>query len=132
MNTTLPMPVRRQRSRALALLTHVAGGALAAAIVIVPGTAAFAQTSPATATTDDTLPKETVSEAITGDIVVNGRRQQTALAEEHDAVGVIDIVTTGDVAIHSQTGIADLAKQLPGISVSRDQGRNQIRDTEQP
>ncbi|MGU3391168.1 TonB-dependent receptor [Sphingomonas sp. M1A8_2b] len=127
MNTTLTMPVRRQRSRALALLTQVAGGALAAAIVVVPGTTAFAQTSPVAtaATTDDTLPKETVSEAITGDIVVNGRRQQTALAEEHDAVGVIDIVTTGDVAIHSQTGIADLAKQLPGISVSRDQGRNQ-------
>ncbi len=68
---------------------------------------------------------ETASDAITGDIVVNGRRQRTALAEEREATGVIDIVTTGDVAIASQTTIADLAKQLPGVSVSRDQGRNQ-------
>lgn len=34
-------------------------------------------------------------------------------------------MTTGDVPLQSQTSIADLAKQLPGVSVSRDQGRNQ-------
>ncbi|KQU55675.1 hypothetical protein ASG67_05925 [Sphingomonas sp. Leaf339] len=68
---------------------------------------------------------QTASESLTDDIVVNGRRQQSAIAEERAAVGVLDIVTVGDVAIHSQTSIADLAKQLPGVSVSRDQGRNQ-------
>ncbi|MBD8617708.1 TonB-dependent receptor [Sphingomonas sp. CFBP 13728] len=125
MNSTYTLPVRRQRSRALALLAHAAPGALAAAILCLPASAAFAQTVPAEAAATDQIPAETASEALTGDIVVNGRRQQNALAEEHDAVGVIDIVTTGDVAIHSQTGIADLAKTLPGISVSRDQGRNQ-------
>ncbi|MEG3176496.1 TonB-dependent receptor [Sphingomonas sp. RB3P16] len=124
MISTFTMPVRRQRSRALAFLTHAARGALAVALVGISGTAAIAQT-----TTPESqalpVPPETASAALTGDIIVNGRRQQTALAEEHDAVGVTDIVTTGDVAIHSQTGIADLAKTLPGISVSRDQGRNQ-------
>ncbi|RZM20451.1 MAG: hypothetical protein EOP67_54155, partial [Sphingomonas sp.] len=124
MISTFTMPVRRQRSLTLALLTHAARGALAVATIGVSGTAAIAQTT-APETQAVPAPTETVSEALTGDIVVNGRRQQTALAEEHDAVGVIDIVTTGDVAIHSQTGIADLAKTLPGISVSRDQGRNQ-------
>jgi len=81
----------------------------------------------ASADTDATLPadEQTASEALTDDIVVNGRRQRSALNEERDAIGVIDIVTTGDVAINSQTGIADIARALPGISVSRDQGRNQ-------
>lgn len=112
------LPVRRRRSLALALTT--CAGALALATL---ADAAAAQTVPATPEADTT--DQTASEALTGDIVVNGRRQRTALAEEHDAVGVTDIVTTGDVAIQSQTGIADLAKLLPGVSVSRDQGRNQ-------
>ncbi len=68
---------------------------------------------------------ETASEALTGDIVVNGRRQQSVLLEERNSIGTLDIVTTGDVAVNSQTGVADLAKALPGISVARDQGRNQ-------
>lgn len=46
---------------------------------------------------------QTVSEALTSDIVVNGKRQRTALDEERNAVATIDIVTTGDVAINSQT-----------------------------
>ncbi|WP_448663769.1 TonB-dependent receptor [Sphingomonas sp. CJ20] len=62
---------------------------------------------------------------LTSDIVVNGKRERTALNDERDATGTVDIVTTGDIAIRSQTSAADLAKQLPGISVSRDQGRNQ-------
>ncbi|MET3826857.1 TonB-dependent receptor [Sphingomonas sp. PvP055] len=124
MITKSTMPVRRQRSHALALSTQTAWSALVIAGLCVPVTAAFAQTQPASVVPAEPAP-ETASEALTGDIVVNGRRQQSALAEERKAVGVIDIVTTGDVAIHSQTGIADLAKTLPGISVSRDQGRNQ-------
>lgn len=49
MNSTYTLPVRRQRSRALALLAHAAPGALAAAILCLPATAAFAQTAPAEA-----------------------------------------------------------------------------------
>lgn len=59
------------------------------------------------------------------DIVVNGTLERTAIADEREAVATTDIVLTGDVALQSQTNIADLAKQLPGVSVSRDQGRNQ-------
>lgn len=59
------------------------------------------------------------------DIVVTGAREKTPIAEERAAVATIDAVNTGDVALQSQTSIADLAKQLPGVSVSRDQGRNQ-------
>ncbi|WP_162184706.1 TonB-dependent receptor [Sphingomonas hengshuiensis] len=66
-----------------------------------------------------------VDDSLTSDIVVNGKRERTALNDERDATGTVDIVTTGDIAIRSQTSVADLAKQLPGISVSRDQGRNQ-------
>ncbi|MBN2972188.1 TonB-dependent receptor [Roseomonas aeriglobus] len=84
-------------------------------------TPAAAQEAEARATGD----AQTVSEALTSDIVVNGKRQRTALDEERNAVATIDIVTTGDVAINSQTSIADLAKALPGVSASRDQGRNQ-------
>lgn len=59
------------------------------------------------------------------DIVVTGAHDKTPIATERAAIAKIDAVTTGDVALQSQTNIADLAKQLPGISVSRDQGRNQ-------
>ncbi len=90
--------------------------AVALAMLPTPGFAQTAQVEPKA---------ESASDALTGDIVVNGRRQRTALNEEREATGVIDIATTGDVAIASQTTIADLAKQLPGVSVSRDQGRNQ-------
>ncbi len=86
---------------------------------------ATAQSVPAASTESPAEPEQTASQALTDDIVVNGKRQRTALEEEHNAIATVDIVTTGDVAINSQTGIADLAKALPGISVSRDQGRNQ-------
>lgn len=59
------------------------------------------------------------------DIVVTGARDRAPIAKERAAIATIDTVDTGDVALQSQTGIADLAKQLPGVSVSRDQGRNQ-------
>ncbi|MEG3125836.1 TonB-dependent receptor [Sphingomonas sp. GB1N7] len=59
------------------------------------------------------------------DIVVNGNRKRTPIVLEREATGTIDVVATGDIALQSQTNIADLAKQLPGVSVSRDQGRNQ-------
>lgn len=68
---------------------------------------------------------QTTSEVLTGDIVVNGRRDRSALAEERNMPGVVDIITTGDVAINSQTNVTDLARRLPGVSVARDQGRNQ-------
>lgn len=102
-------PARRRSIHARVLSASVASAALAA--VLLPGIAAAQQ--------------HTVQEVLNEDIVVNGKRQRTALMEERDAVGVVDIVITGDVAIHSQTAVTDLAKQLPGISVSRDQGRNQ-------
>lgn len=111
----------RHRTNKGMLLTGTMAFAIAAAVTIMP-TAAAAQ---ATAAPVQEEPAQTASESLTSDIVVNGRRQRSALNEERDAVGVIDIVTTGDVAINSQTGVADLAKALPGISVSRDQGRNQ-------
>jgi len=116
---------------------HQAGGQLlaGAAGIAMATCAVSASASVQIVTTADTAtptvpaatvdPVRTASEALTDDIVVNGRRQRTALNEERDAVGTLDIVTTGDVAINSQTGVADLAKALPGISVSRDQGRNQ-------
>lgn len=59
------------------------------------------------------------------DIVVTGIHDRASIADERAAVATIDTVTTGDIALQSQTSIADLAKQLPGVSVSRDQGRNQ-------
>jgi TonB-dependent receptor len=95
--------------------------------VAIVGLAGSAEAqSVATPAIDATVePERTASEALTDDIVVNGKRQRTALNEERDAIATIDIVTTGDVAINSQTSVADLAKTLPGISVSRDQGRNQ-------
>ncbi|MFK3890593.1 TonB-dependent receptor [Sphingomonas sp. NPDC079357] len=68
---------------------------------------------------------QTTSEVLTGDIVINGRRDRSALAEERNMPGVVDIITTGDVAINSQTNVTDLARRLPGVSVARDQGRNQ-------
>ncbi|KQM97588.1 TonB-dependent receptor [Sphingomonas sp. Leaf25] len=116
MTSFQPSPVRRQRAHALVLSTGVAIAALT-----LPAVAFAQEASPATAEAS----AQTASESLTDDIVVNGRRQRSALNEEQAAIGTIDIVTTGDVAIHSQTNIADLAKQMPGISVSRDQGRNQ-------
>ncbi|ALJ07503.1 TonB-dependent receptor [Brevundimonas sp. DS20] len=71
------------------------------------------------------------SETATGpatlqEIVVTGaRRAQTVLVEERQATGVVDAVAVGDVSLNPQTTIADLAKRLPGVSVSQDQGRNQ-------
>ncbi len=110
------LPARRRRAHSLVLSSGVAALTLGA---LLPA-AALAQEMP---TAQD--PAQTASESLTDDIVVNGRRQRTALNEEQAAIATIDIVTTGDVAIHSQTSIADLAKMLPGVSVSRDQGRNQ-------
>ena len=95
----------------------------AAASTLFVASLAAAQDAPSAA--ERTATDQTATESLVSDIVVNGRRQQSAIAEEKAAVGVVDIVTVGDVAIHSQTSIADLAKQLPGVSVSRDQGRNQ-------
>ncbi len=102
-------------------------GVVMAVAVEMVAPAAMAQTvpSPAVAAADADATQQTASESLTSDIVVNGRRQRTALDEERNAIATIDIVTTGDVAINSQTGVADLAKALPGVSVSRDQGRNQ-------
>ncbi|KQM63280.1 hypothetical protein ASE75_12450 [Sphingomonas sp. Leaf17] len=106
-------------------------GAIAVAVTVTATSAAAqsvgSQTNGATQAQAEPItdPAQTASESLTEDIVVNGRRQRTALNEERDAIATIDIVTTGDVAINSQTGVADLAKALPGISVSRDQGRNQ-------
>ncbi|MCU6453757.1 TonB-dependent receptor [Sphingomonas sp. A2-49] len=97
-------------------------GAIGIAAAAVP---ARAQTVPAADPATDADGAQTASQALTDDIVVNGKRQRTALSEEHDAIATVDIVTTGDVAINSQTSVADLAKALPGVSVSRDQGRNQ-------
>lgn len=65
------------------------------------------------------------AEKQSSDIVVTGTRNKAIIAEERAAIATIDTVTTGDIALQSQTTIADLAKQLPGVSVSRDQGRNQ-------
>ncbi|WP_242119361.1 TonB-dependent receptor [Sphingomonas lacusdianchii] len=114
MSSFSTLPARRWRASALALSGAVTTLAVAA---LLPASAR-AQDVPA-------AEPQTASESLTDDIVVNGRRQRTALNEEQAAIATIDIVTTGDVAIHSQTGIADLAKMLPGVSVSRDQGRNQ-------
>lgn len=58
------------------------------------------------------------------DIVVLGAADRRLVQEEEDAVGTIDVVQTGDISLRSQTNIADLAKQLPGVSVSVDQARN--------
>lgn len=57
-------------------------------------------------------------------VIGAGNRVQP-IDEEREAIGVIDIEATGDVALFSQTNIVDLAKRLPGISVSYDQSRNQ-------
>lgn len=114
MSSFSTLPARRRRTSALALSSAVT----ALAVVTLLPVSARAQEAPA-------ADQQTASESLTDDIVVNGRRQRTALNEEQSAIATIDIVTTGDVAIHSQTSIADLAKMLPGVSVSRDQGRNQ-------
>lgn len=117
MSSFSTLPAHRRRAHALVLSSGIAALTLG---TLLPA-AAFAQD----ATPLAAAPEQTASESLTDDIVVNGRRQRTALNEEQAAIATIDIVTTGDVAIHSQTSIADLAKMLPGVSVSRDQGRNQ-------
>jgi TonB-dependent receptor len=119
MSSIPTLPARRRRAHALVLSSGIAALTLGA---LLPA-AAFAQDASAAPVAEE--PQQTASESLTDDIVVNGRRQRTALNEEQQAIATIDIVTTGDVAIHSQTSIADLAKMLPGVSVSRDQGRNQ-------
>ena len=119
MSSIPTLPARRRRAHALVLSSGIAALTLGA---LLPA-AALAQDATALPATEE--PQQTASESLTDDIVVNGRRQRTALNEEQQAIATIDIVTTGDVAIHSQTSIADLAKMLPGVSVSRDQGRNQ-------
>ncbi len=119
MSSFLTLPARRRRTHALAR----SGAVTALAFGMLLPAAAMAQDAPAVA--EGPTEVQTASESLTDDIVVNGRRQRTALNEEQAAIATIDIVTTGDVAIHSQTSIADLAKMLPGVSVSRDQGRNQ-------
>lgn len=64
-------------------------------------------------------------DSLTSDIIVNGHIERTALEDERKAVGTVDILSTGDIAISSNTGIADIARSLPGISSSYDQGANQ-------
>ncbi|KTT74663.1 TonB-dependent receptor [Sphingomonas endophytica] len=116
-----PLPgVRRRRFRSSIVQRLLAGSVLALAAPAV----AQEQAPDADATAAD-IAGQTTSEVLTGDIVVNGRRDRSALAQEREAPGVVDIVTTGDVAINSQTNVTDLARRLPGISVARDQGRNQ-------
>ena len=113
----LPLPgVRRCRRRSSGVRQLLTCSALALSLP------AFAQERAPDAT--DTA-GQTTSEVLTGDIVINGRRDRSALAEERQAPGVVDIITTGDVAINSQTNVTDLARRLPGVSVARDQGRNQ-------
>lgn len=70
---------------------------------------------------DATPPQDT----LTSDIIVNGTIDRTALNEERKAVGTLDVLTTGDIALSSNTGIADIARSLPGISSSYDQAANQ-------
>ncbi len=96
-------------------------GALRAALLSACGVTALLAGGPAVAQvrTDD-QPVTTVSE-----VVVTARRAQEPVVDERLSVGTIDLVATGDVVLNSQTNIADLAKRLPGVSVSRDQGRNQ-------
>ena len=72
-----------------------------------------------------TLDRSGTATSHDNDIVVTAETQRAAVAQERAAITTLDVVTTGDVALQSQTTIADLAKQLPGVSVSRDQGRNQ-------
>ncbi|MCJ2187587.1 TonB-dependent receptor [Novosphingobium beihaiensis] len=64
-------------------------------------------------------------DSLTSDIIVNGHIERTALEDERNATGTVDILSTGDIAISSNTGIADIARSLPGISSSYDQGANQ-------
>jgi TonB-dependent receptor len=66
-----------------------------------------------------------MDDSLTSDIIVNGHIERTALEDERKAVGTVDILSTGDIAISSNTGIADIARSLPGISSSYDQGANQ-------
>lgn len=112
------MRIRSSKGRLLSGVVLTVVAELAAPV-------AMAQTAPAPVDTATSADEQTASESLTSDIVVNGRRQRTALDEERNAIATVDIITTGDVAVNSQTGVADLAKALPGVSVSRDQGRNQ-------
>ena len=77
------------------------------------------------AQTADTSQGSQTDDSLTSDIIVNGHIERTALDEERKAVGTIDNLSTGDIAISSNTGIADIARSLPGISSSYDQGANQ-------
>ena len=122
MNSTNPTPTRRRRSGSLCAAFGTTVSAAALSLIATP-VAALAQTGGDAA--DDAARAKAASAAITADIVVNGRRDRSAAAEEKAANGTIDIVTVGDVAINSQTNVTDLARRLPGISVARDQARNQ-------
>ncbi|WP_426025725.1 TonB-dependent receptor [Brevundimonas sp. TSRC1-1] len=92
----------------------------ATSLIALSAGSALAQSS-STASTQDKSEGTTLQ-----DIVVTGaRRAQTVLEQERAAVGVVDSVAVGDISLNPQTNIADLAKRLPGVSVSQDQGRNQ-------
>lgn len=123
----LPLPdFRQRRLRAPARHLLCASSALVGAFAFAPVAATAQALAPAVEEgTPQSEASRSISEALTGDIVVNGRRDRSALSEERSAIGVTDIVTTGDVAINSQTNVTDLARRLPGVSVARDQGRNQ-------
>lgn len=76
-------------------------------------------------TSADSAADTAAADTLTSDIIVNGHIDRTALDMERNAIGTVDILTTGDIATSSNTGIADIARALPGISTSYDQGANQ-------
>lgn len=119
------MLIRSSKGRLLAGVVMAVAVEWAAPSAMAQTAAGSAAASAASTDGQADADAQTASESLTSDIVVNGRRQRTALDEERNAIATVDIITTGDVAINSQTGVADLAKALPGVSVSRDQGRNQ-------
>jgi TonB-dependent receptor len=126
MNSTLPSRACLRRSGRASAAHRTCASLLALTLAGLPATAlAQQETVQSPAERVEEAREKSVSEAITADIVVNGRRDRSAVAEEKAATATIDIVTTGDVAINSQTNVTDLARRLPGVSVSRDQGRNQ-------
>lgn len=86
---------------------------------------AFVQTDARAAEADADAPPGRSRMATLDQVDVVGAGRIEPIDEEREAIGVVDIEATGDVALFSQTNVVDLAKRLPGVSVSFDQGRNQ-------